>query len=84
MHFSDDINLSFKGVRWIASYKGHKLDSDTLEGMDRQLRDYLETTHKPVKGDIITISYLFDNSSIPEWIRQYSNHYFNRKVEFKF
>lgn len=84
MHFKDDIILSFQGVRWIASYNGYSFYSETLEELDTKLEDHIKARHEPAKGDIFTLSYLFDNSSIPEWIRQYSNHYFNRKVEFKF
>lgn len=84
MHFKDNITLSFEGSEWLASYGNRRFESDTLEELDKEVEAYLRKVLFLSSGDIVTMIYLFDNNSIPEWIRQYSNHYFNRKVEFKF
>ena len=84
MHSELDISLTFSGTDWVVADDVYRCASDTLEGIDNQVRDKLERIEMPSPGDTITINYLFDNSAIPEWIRQCSNHYFNRSVEFKF
>ena len=84
MHSDLDITLTFKGTEWVVADDSFPAVSDSLEELDIKVRNHLENRYSPSPGDTITINYLFDNSAIPEWIRQYSNHYFNRKVEFKF
>lgn len=32
----------------------------------------------PGEGEKVEVFMAFDNSTIPQWIRQYAQHYFNR------
>ena len=84
MLFSEDIILTFRGNSWVAKLSNEELMADSLEDLDDRLKMHFRKTRDIKHGDRISVNYLFDNSYIPEWIRQYSNHYFNRKVELNY
>lgn len=84
MLFSEDIILTFRGNSWVAKLSNEELMADSLEDLDDRLKMHFRKTRDIKDGDRISVNYLFDNSYIPEWIRQYSNHYFNRKVELNY
>ena len=85
MHHDTEIVFSSDGINWIAETGvEERLVACDLETLDAQVRDSLERMLNLSAGDSVTAFFRFDNVVIPEWIRQYSDHYFNRIVEFKY
>lgn len=85
MHHKAEIVIWSDGVTWTAKLgNGEKTVADDLSLLDSRLRELLSEIYKASEGDKVTAFMTFDHSVIPEWIRQYSDHYFNRIVEFKY
>ena len=74
-----DMVLSHDGTNWTASNDSVSLQAESLEALDRlveqSLRDQLDV------HDRLDVFMAFDNEVIPQWIRPYMNHYFNRIIE---
>ena len=51
-----------------------------VNGRSLMLNEMIRDAEGPGAGRQVTIRMTFDRSVIPEWIRQYSQHYFNRLV----
>lgn len=75
-----DFNLIHDGKQWIAQRENIRVQADTLPELDKNLAAALKRDRGTDDGNQMTIRMTFDNRVIPQWIRQYSNHYFNRIV----
>ena len=73
--------LTHDGKHWIATDHRFTAEADTLDQLDDKIKSYLKENKYVKPGEQKRIHFAFDNSAIPQWIRQYSNHYFNRIVE---
>ncbi|MDY6972494.1 MAG: DUF5395 family protein [Thermodesulfobacteriota bacterium] len=73
-----DLIVRHSGNKWVATGGEFYAEASTLGKLDKELekivrqKGYLEVSKK------IYFFMGFDNSVLPEWIRQYSQHYFNR------
>ena len=76
-----DFTLTHDGLNWIAKYNQLSAEANTLENLDHKIEIILRKNKIIKSGETKQIRYVFDNSTIPQWIRQYSNHYFNRIIE---
>ena len=74
--------ISHDGSKWLAANKQFALSASTLEGLDLALERRIKEEGLLKKGEKIKIFMAFDNATLPAWIRQYAQHYFNRMVEF--
>ena len=85
MHHSTEITIWSDGIRWTAKLNnGELLTADEMDVLEEKIRHSCHSVFNTASGDSVTVKMLFDHSVIPEWIRQYSDHYFNRIVEFKY
>ncbi len=75
--------ITHDGREWILTDQTVSLSSLTLEGLDIRVRDHLREQGYLKKGEKLKVLMEFDNYSIPQWIRQYSQHYFDRVVELE-
>ena len=73
-----DFDLVHDGNDWIASFEHGTAKGKSIEELDREVEKLLR--EKLGKSGQVEVRMIFDNSVIPEWIRQYSGHYFNRVV----
>jgi len=55
-----------------------------LDKLDEMVKASFSRFLQAKEGDTVIATYRFDNSVMPEWLRQYSDHYFNRVIEFKY
>jgi len=69
------------GKDWVVRNSHLTLSSPTLEELDAKIGDLLREKGLVKKGEKAEVLMEFDNYSIPQWIRQYSQHYFDRIVE---
>jgi hypothetical protein len=76
-----DFTLTHDGLNWIAKYNQLTAEANTLESLDQKIKNILRENKFVKSGETKRIRFVFDNSTIPQWIRQYSNHYFNRIIE---
>jgi hypothetical protein len=78
-----DFRIVHDGSFWVAENESFTARGRTLEELDRELLSAIR--HGPCVEDSeqLQIRMTFDGSSLPEWIRQYSSHYFNRVVTVK-
>ena len=69
------------GRNWIVENEHLMLSAPTLEELDRAVAQGMRQKGWLRKGEKARVFMAFDNSTIPQWIRQYAQHYFNRIVE---
>ena len=77
---SIELRLIHDGKLWIAQNESLTVSAKTLNGLDSELEKILRASQQYAVEEKLAIRMSFDNVVIPEWIRQYSNHYFNRVV----
>ncbi len=75
-----DCVLRHDGRNWVAEGGGLSVAAPTLEELDQRLADRLRSSGRLRPGRRLQVFMAFDNSTIPQWIRQYAQHYFNRIV----
>lgn len=75
-----DFRLTHDGLHWKADRGDMEARGETLRALDRALAAELKKGDLARGQDKIQVRMTFDSSTIPEWIRQYASHYFNRIV----
>jgi hypothetical protein len=78
-----EIILRHDGDAWTALHEGSTLRCPTLSGLDDQVRSYLREKGHVRRGERLEVFMAFDMRDIPQWMRQYSQHYFNRIIEVR-
>jgi hypothetical protein len=76
-----ELSIIFQGNQWIAGNGSITAAGGTLVELDQNIKRALAESGQFTKGSTVTIYMKFDFSSIPDWIRQYSPHYFNRMIK---
>ena len=77
-----ELKLFHDGKCWIACNQSLFAMGQNLKELDIELKHKLEKSDF-LKSTNVKVKMSFDNSFFPSFIRQYSNHYFNRIVEFE-
>jgi hypothetical protein len=75
-----EVSLVHDGRFWVAWNDSWVARGKTLEELDRAVAEIVRETGSSELGRQVAVRMTFDRSVIPEWIRQYSQHYFNRLV----
>lgn len=73
-----DMVIRHDGRNWVVEKGDLRLASPTLDGIDAEVREFVKREGLVKNGQKTEVRMLFDNSTIPQWIRQYAQHYFNR------
>ena len=75
-----DLELSIRhtGQNWQVENEFLNLSAPTIDELDHLLKLLLIKEELLKKGETARIFMVYDNSTIPQWIRQYAQHYFNR------
>ena len=73
-----DLKLIHDGRHWVVSNDEFTVSGDTFDSLDRNLGEALKKSGKFSEGEQVNIFMGFDFDTIPTWLRQYHNHYFNR------
>ena len=79
-----ELSLIHDGRHWVARADSWTARGETLEELDRTVAAIVRRTEKPTEGRQLKVRMNFDSSVIPQWMRQYSSHYFNRLVTVDF
>lgn len=72
--------VSHDGKNWIARNDVLAAEAPTLEALDHEVGTIIKQKGYLEKGEKLDVFMAFDNSAIPQWMRQYSQHYFNRSI----
>jgi hypothetical protein len=75
-----ELIITHDGKNWIAGNDALYAEARTLEKLDNELKKLVKKKGYLKKGKKLDIFMAFDNSTIPVWMRQYGQHYFNRIV----
>jgi hypothetical protein len=75
--------VTHDGKNWIAKNDTILVEALTLEELDNELKRRLKAEGCLEAGGKLDIFMAFDNSTIPQWMRQYGQHYFNRIVRLE-
>ena len=78
-----DFRLVHDGADWVADDGHIRARGRTLQALDSALAAQLKALPERYRGDTLDVRMTFDNCVIPQWMRQYSNHYFNRVVTLR-
>jgi hypothetical protein len=73
-----EFTIRHDGREWILENEEAVLSSPTMDGLDQKVREYVQGNGLLRAGEKLEVKMYFQNSTIPQWIRQYSQHYFNR------
>ena len=76
-----ELILTHDGKKWMARNDALVASAPTLDELDREVGRLLREAGLVRQGQTARVFMAFDNSTIPQWIRQYAQHYFNRIVE---
>jgi hypothetical protein len=76
-----ELTVIHNGKNWIARNSDLVVQAPTLEMLDTKLTGLLRQKGYARPGEKLRVFMVYDNASIPQWIRQYSQHYFNRVIE---
>jgi hypothetical protein len=76
-----ELTLTHDGGRWVAMNELLAAAAPTLEELDSEVGRLLKRNGLLKTGEKLRVFMAFDNSTIPQWIRQYAQHYFNRVVD---
>lgn len=83
MRVDSEWYLSICEGRWIAKENNITVSGITLEELEDNIKDSLRKSNRYEKQQIVTVFLGFDTKTLPEWIRPYHAHYFNRYLRFK-
>ena len=78
-----ELIVSHDGKNWIARNDLLSAEAPTLEELDNKLRKTVKEKGYLEPGKKLDLFMAFDNSTIPQWMRQYSQHYFNRIIQVR-
>jgi hypothetical protein len=76
-----ELILTHDGKSWVARNELLAAAAATLEELDSEVGRLLRESGRLRAGEKLRVFMAFDNSTIPQWIRQYAQHYFNRVVD---
>ncbi len=82
MPFKMELSLEHNGKKWIAKNQQINIEAEELTDLDIQVKEAVIRQNLYPKESKVTVFMNFNQAVIPEWIRQYANHYFNRKITF--
>lgn len=78
-----ELIISHNGKNWTAKNDLLFAEASTLEKLDSELEREVKQKGFLEKTEEVDLFMTFDNSIIPQWIRQYSQHYFNRIIRLR-
>ncbi len=76
-----ELIVSHDGKNWIAKNDRLYAQAPTLEELDNELTKLVKQKGYLEPGKKLDLFMAFDNTTIPRWMRQYSQHYFNRIIQ---
>ncbi len=82
MPFKVELTLGYEENYWIAKNNQIHLTASELSNLDTAVKKEIKQLQLFPEGSRVEVYMNFNQAYIPEWMRQYANHYFNRKITF--
>ena len=73
-----DLLITHDGHKWIASNEHVSFSGRSLDELDEEVRRYVWEHGDFSEARPYRVKMHFNNAVIPQWMRQYQQHYFNR------
>lgn len=77
-----EVILKQKGARWVASGEGFTVEAAAISEIDEAIRREIIGSGRFPAGTEIEVFLACDRGVIPDWMRPYHSHYFNRTISF--
>ena len=78
-----ELTVTHDGKNWIAKNDELCARAITLEALDSEVKRLMKEKGYLEKGKKVDVFMACDKSTIPQWMRQYSHHYFNRIIRME-
>ncbi|MFH1726590.1 MAG: DUF5395 family protein [Elusimicrobiota bacterium] len=78
-----ELTVTHDGDRWVAANETISAAAPTLDELDAKIGAIVRGSGRMRDGETLRVRMACDNSIIPQWIRQYAQHYFNRIILVK-
>jgi hypothetical protein len=78
-----ELSICHTGQNWLVQNESISISAPTLDELDHQIKLLLKEKELIKAGEKTRVFMVYDNSTIPQWIRQYAQHYFNRILEIE-
>ena len=78
-----ELIITHDGTNWVAKNDELCARAITLEALDSEVKRQLREKGYLQEGKKVDVFMACDKSTIPQWMRQYSHHYFNRIVRIE-
>jgi hypothetical protein len=78
-----EVSIRYTGKNWLVENESLSVSAPTIDELDHQLKLLLKEKELLKHGEKARVFMVYDNSTIPQWIRQYAQHYFNRILEIE-
>lgn len=75
--------IKHDGKNWVIENERLRLARPTIDDLDAEVGNALIGKGMLAKGETCRVLMRFDNATIPEWMRPYAQHYFNRMVSIR-
>jgi len=75
-----ELSIIHDGKNWVAGNGEISFSAPTLDELDVQVAEHVRTSEALQRGEKREVRMYFNNAVIPQWIRQYAQHYFNRII----
>ena len=72
--------IKHDGRDWVIENERLRLARPTIEAIDADVGGAMIQRGMLAEGESCQVLMAFDNATIPEWMRPYAQHYFNRMV----
>ena len=82
VRYAQSFTLRYAGGRWLAACEAFTVAAAGLGELDRLVERELGRRGLLAAEGPTRVRMSFDRRGLPEWIRQYSSHYFDRVVVF--
>ena len=75
-----EFDLIHDGQQWVANNGHWQAAGESLHDLDEDVKRVLSASGQFPSGSRVVVFMGFDFDTIPTWLRQYHDHYFNRLV----
>jgi hypothetical protein len=75
-------SIRHDGKNWVVENDHFRVEGSTLDEIDEKVKNAVREKTPEANGQKVQVYMAYDNYAIPQWIRQYSSHYFDRVIEF--
>jgi hypothetical protein len=77
-----EVILRQVGARWVACGDGLTVEADGISEIDEAIRRGIAESGRFPAGTKVEVTLACDRGVIPDWMRPYHSHYFNRIISF--